>query len=89
MLHCNKKCDANLMRLNNRIGCLQCCMAWPHACWCAPIAPLQKDIQSTQLQGRVPATSMLVRNYRSHRRLLDLPSKLFYQVRPYTNGSSA
>ncbi|KAI7838701.1 hypothetical protein COHA_007499 [Chlorella ohadii] len=29
--------------------------------------------------GRVPATSMLVRNYRSHRRLLDLPSKLFYQ----------
>ncbi|EFN55641.1 hypothetical protein CHLNCDRAFT_133825 [Chlorella variabilis] len=28
--------------------------------------------------GRVPATSMLVRNYRSHRRLLDLPSKLFY-----------
>lgn len=31
-------------------------------------------------QGRVPGTSMLVRNYRSHRRLLDLPSKLFYQA---------
>lgn len=30
-------------------------------------------------QGRVPGTSMLVRNYRSHRRLLDLPSKLFYK----------
>ncbi|KAL4430622.1 hypothetical protein ABPG75_005878 [Micractinium tetrahymenae] len=29
--------------------------------------------------GRVPATSMLLRNYRSHRRLLDLPSRLFYQ----------
>ncbi|PRW57862.1 helicase MOV-10 [Chlorella sorokiniana] len=29
--------------------------------------------------GRVPGTSMLVRNYRSHGRLLDLPSKLFYQ----------
>ncbi|KAL4423314.1 hypothetical protein ABPG77_006109 [Micractinium sp. CCAP 211/92] len=29
--------------------------------------------------GRTPATSMLVRNYRSHRRLLDLPSRLFYQ----------
>lgn len=37
----------------------------------------------TLSQGRVPTTSMLVRNYRSHRRLLDLPSKLFYQVCPY------
>lgn len=31
-----------------------------------------------RLQGLVPPTAMLVRNYRSHRRLLDLPSKLFY-----------
>lgn len=30
-------------------------------------------------QGRAPATSMLLRNYRSHRRLLDLPSRMFYQ----------
>lgn len=29
--------------------------------------------------GRVPGTTTLVRNYRSHRRLLDLPSKMFYQ----------
>lgn len=29
--------------------------------------------------GRAPATSMLLRNYRSHSTLLDLPSKMFYQ----------
>jgi hypothetical protein len=44
-----------------------------------PCCNLLLCLADQQLQGRVPGTTTLVRNYRSHRRLLDLPSKLFYQ----------
>ena len=45
-----------------------------HAHSCGSVA-----VQLQDRDGRAPATSMLMANYRSHASLLDLPSKLFYQ----------